>query len=409
MVFCFLHQTAINQGTGLDIYAIKLNDINNRGPIKLEAPLNSEYDDFGFVINSNKEFGFLTSSRPGSGSDDIYQISFTPKYITLSGKVINKLNKEPIKNANIIVSPAAHINEILTDAEGKFTVKVEKDKIEQVTATKNGFKNNSVNIEESTSVMIELQPEIMLKLSVKDGDTKDLLKKVNILINNREFISDASGMVNLELDGNNEYYIRGTLNGYLDNSLTLKTKDEPSTLNETLLMYKSEVKKSFVLDNIYYDFDKWDILPQSALELDKLVLILKENPGLKVELGSHTDSRGSANYNMKLSQKRSESAVNYIVSKGISKKRISAKGYGETLPYIKNAKTEEEHHMNRRTTFTILEISTNDPVSKSVNQMSTKSDLTISNVDNIKGTNYRIQFHASSNEIDLKEKIPGID
>jgi outer membrane protein OmpA-like peptidoglycan-associated protein len=114
------------------------------------------------------------------------------------------------------------------------------------------------------------------------------------------------------------------------------------------------------MENIFYDYDKWDILPESEIELNKLVEIMNDNPSWKVELGSHTDARGSDSYNEKLSQKRSDSAVNYIVNKGISKNRITAKGYGETqlINRCKNGVecSDEEHRQNRRTEFKILEM-----------------------------------------------------
>ena len=114
------------------------------------------------------------------------------------------------------------------------------------------------------------------------------------------------------------------------------------------------------LQNIFYDFDKWDILPESEVELNKLIKIMNDNPSWKVELGSHTDSRGSDKYNVKLSQKRSDSAVGYIIENGISKDRIIAKGYGETQLVNKCSNgvkcTDAEHRQNRRTEFTILEM-----------------------------------------------------
>ena len=116
----------------------------------------------------------------------------------------------------------------------------------------------------------------------------------------------------------------------------------------------------FVMENIYYDFDKWDILPESEIELDKLVKVMNDNPSWKVELGSHTDCRGNDAYNEKLSQKRSDSAVNYIVNSGIQKDRIIAKGYGESMLVNECDDgvqcTEEQHRKNRRTEFKILEM-----------------------------------------------------
>jgi outer membrane protein OmpA-like peptidoglycan-associated protein len=120
------------------------------------------------------------------------------------------------------------------------------------------------------------------------------------------------------------------------------------------------VGQKFVMENIFYDFDKWDILPESEMELNKLIKIMNDNPSWKVELGSHTDSRGSDSYNETLSQKRSDSAVGYIIKNGINENRIIAKGYGESqlVNHCKNGVecTDEEHRQNRRTEFKILEM-----------------------------------------------------
>ena len=113
------------------------------------------------------------------------------------------------------------------------------------------------------------------------------------------------------------------------------------------------VNVKIALKNIYYDYDKWDILPESARELDLLVSLMQENPEMQVKLGSHTDSRGTKIYNQRLSQKRAESAVNYVVSKGIIRERITATGYGESELLNKCADgvtcTPQEHRENRRT------------------------------------------------------------
>jgi outer membrane protein OmpA-like peptidoglycan-associated protein len=123
-----------------------------------------------------------------------------------------------------------------------------------------------------------------------------------------------------------------------------------------LVLEKIAKDARFVLENVYYDLDKWDIRPDAALELDKLVTVLEDNPELKIELSSHTDARQSDEYNQTLSQRRAQSAVDYIVSRGIDRERLVAKGYGESQLIIKDAQTEEEHQVNRRTEFRILEI-----------------------------------------------------
>jgi OOP family OmpA-OmpF porin len=118
------------------------------------------------------------------------------------------------------------------------------------------------------------------------------------------------------------------------------------------------LNKEIRIENIYYDFDKWNIRPDAALELDKLVQILKENPTIWIVLGSHTDSRGDDAYNQRLSQNRADSAVEYIINRGIDKNRITAKGYGETrlLNRCSNGVkcSIAEHQLNRRTEFTIV-------------------------------------------------------
>ena len=107
---------------------------------------------------------------------------------------------------------------------------------------------------------------------------------------------------------------------------------------------------------IYYNFDKYDIRDDAKVELDKIVKIMNENPEVKIELGSHTDCRGSSSYNMRLSKKRAKSAANYIAERITNPERITSKGYGETIA-VNDCKcskcSKEEHQKNRRTEFII--------------------------------------------------------
>ena len=120
------------------------------------------------------------------------------------------------------------------------------------------------------------------------------------------------------------------------------------------------IDKPIVLENIYYDFDKWNIREDAAIELDKLVKLLKDNPTIDIEMGSHTDTRGSDKYNQRLSERRAFSAVQYLVYAGIDPKRLTWKGYGETI--LRNECfndvqcSEEEHQLNRRTEFKVTKI-----------------------------------------------------
>jgi len=115
--------------------------------------------------------------------------------------------------------------------------------------------------------------------------------------------------------------------------------------------------KEIEIPNIYYDYDKATLRPESKVVLDSLVLFFTQNKAIDIEIGSHTDSRGSDEYNLKLSQARAQSVVDYLIEKGISKDRLIARGFGETRPVngcVNNIKcTEEEHQKNRRTTFRV--------------------------------------------------------
>jgi len=133
--------------------------------------------------------------------------------------------------------------------------------------------------------------------------------------------------------------------------------DEINTINLTVSLDKIYFGKEIVLKNIYYDYDKWTLRDESIPTLNELYLILKNNPGYKIKIGSHTDCRGEEEYNQILSQKRAASVVDYLIGKGISKDRLESVGYGKTNLIEKcNCEdcTEQQHQKNRRTTFEIL-------------------------------------------------------
>ena len=153
--------------------------------------------------------------------------------------------------------------------------------------------------------------------------------------------------------------LKGTKDGYLTQELLTEVSTTAGdTVQIALLFDKNELDRAVVLENIYYDLDKWYIRPDAATELDKLATLLKNNPKVKIEMSAHTDSRESAQYNMALSERRAKAAVDYLVSKGIDRSRLKAKGYGKSR--LVNGCTdgvecsEEEHQLNRRTEFKII-------------------------------------------------------
>ncbi len=174
--------------------------------------------------------------------------------------------------------------------------------------------------------------------------------------------SDSAGQFTYSLAPNSDYTVVANQKGKFSQTELLSTTglDRNVIMFVTLNLKLCDIDKDkvFELKNILYDFNKADIRPDAALMLDNLVTILQQNPSMFIELSSHTDSRGSDAYNLKLSDRRAKSAVTYLISKGIDQKRLVARGYWETRLVNRCANgvscTEEEHQQNRRTEIKVL-------------------------------------------------------
>jgi OOP family OmpA-OmpF porin len=124
-------------------------------------------------------------------------------------------------------------------------------------------------------------------------------------------------------------------------------------IHKDLYLVPIEIGQIVRLNNVFFDFDKWDLRAESFVELDRVVKLLNENPTIEIEMSAHTDSRGSDEYNFKLSDNRAKSVMEYIISKGISPTRITSQGYGETKPVATND-TDDGRQLNRRVEFKIM-------------------------------------------------------
>jgi len=218
------------------------------------------------------------------------------------------------------------------------------------------------------SYLLKPAPTFAFEGTVYDKRTNQIIPNSTVTLNKINgkpvtTLSDANGKFTFTLAEKSNYKLRGEKTGYLSDNQTLTTlrADPAVTIRKDLFLDKIELNKAIKLENIYYDFDQSYIREDAGDELDKLIKILKENPTIEIELGSHTDSRGNDAYNMALSQRRADAAVQYIVDIGdIDPHRIKAKGYGETrlLNRCKNGVgcSEEEHQMNRRTEFKITKM-----------------------------------------------------
>jgi outer membrane protein OmpA-like peptidoglycan-associated protein len=207
----------------------------------------------------------------------------------------------------------------------------------------------------------------MVSGCVKDKMTQEPVSGATVFLLNSEsgkvlvIKTNLNGCFKTPVKKGIHYLVKAMQNGYIADCLSfifdVSQPQNNLSIPRDLLLDQLSVNRKFKLENIYYDFDKWFIRKDAEPSLNTLVRIMKEN-AINVELGSHTDSRGSDEYNLRLSQHRAESAVQYIILAGIDASRITAHGYGETQLVNKCSNgipcSDAEHQANRRTEFKII-------------------------------------------------------
>jgi len=175
---------------------------------------------------------------------------------------------------------------------------------------------------------------------------------------------DETGHYSFEVEAKKQYKIMAEKENYFSKAIYVNTDDlarVDSLVNPTICLKHFEIGKPIILKDIYYDFDKATLRPQSLIVLDTVVAIMLDNPNIIIEMSAHTDSKGKDAYNIKLSQRRAQSCVDYLISRGISTSRMIAKGYGKTRPIAPNTLPDgkdnpEGRQLNRRTEFKVLRV-----------------------------------------------------
>ena len=160
---------------------------------------------------------------------------------------------------------------------------------------------------------------------------------------NEKVLAKKDGTYRVELERDIRYVMMASARGYLNQNFELKTG--PEEKNETYIVdfYRSPISKPVVIENIFYDFDKATLRPESQKALDEMIKMLNDNPNVTIELGAHTDRKGSDQYNERLAQRRAQSVVDYLIAGGIEKERLEAKGYGESVPKVINKKMAKNY------------------------------------------------------------------
>jgi outer membrane protein OmpA-like peptidoglycan-associated protein len=280
---------------GLDLFSSSINNGNYLDALNLGESINSEKDDFAFVVVDSLETGYVSSNR--SGIDNIYTFEriSTDRVYYIEGLVTDKVSGKLLPNTTVTLfdEEGNIISEMITGEDARYKLETEP--------------NRSYSVE-------GFQPKYIPELEF--FDTND--------------------------SGNIEFNIELEIESYKDAEEIVTDDEYGNTFIE--------------LENIYFDFAKWDIKPQAARTLDVLVDLLKKYPRMEIQLGAHTDSRAGFEFNMDLSQKRAQATLEYLVDNGISRTRLTSKGYGETKPLVPCGDdcTEIEFSINRRCEFLIL-------------------------------------------------------
>lgn len=286
---------------GLDIYVAKKDTNGNiKTVVNLGEPINTPKDDFTFIVDEKTKTGYFSSNRDGgSGSDDIYKF----------------IQEDPEPVCEVVV------NGVVTD---KDSGEILPGALVSIYNTNNELVNSmKVGAEANYSFVVECQSGYFLRASKELYNPSEKLIKTPIVS---------------------------------------KTMSVPLKLEKTIkkALVGQDLGKILNLNPIYFDFDKYNIRYDASVELAKVIEVMKEYPTMKIDVRSHTDSRGNDEYNRILSSNRNKSTIDYIIAKGaIDSSRLTGKGYGESQlvnKCINGAScSEEEHQLNRRSEFIIVE------------------------------------------------------
>jgi len=318
---------------GNDIWRVAIKDNDTYGtPENLGARVNTEGNEQFPYITDDDVLYFSSSARPGLGGLDVFSIKIDQDEEAQNvGKPVNSEKDDFSFSFNT------------TKNIGFFSSN--RDKSDDI------YMAHPVCAVESTIVVTNA-----ITTEVVEGATVVILDDKNNSIESKT--SNAKGEVAYLLECEKEYHLQVTKEGYESGVFTID-KNKGGKLNVPAPLNPIEViiqPTQIVLNPIYFEFNKSNVTQEGAFELDKLVQVMQSNPELVILAKSHTDNRGSATYNMNLSERRAKATAQYVISKGIAATRISAKGFGETEPTVdcKEACTEEEHAQNRRSEFLIV-------------------------------------------------------
>ena len=328
---------------GSDIYVSHLQQNGKWSePENLGPEINTVGDESApFIHADNQTLYFTSTGLQGYGEEDLF--------------VVRKGNDgkwgKP-ENLGYPINTIEHEGTLFIAADGK-TAYYASDRND----SKGGLDIYSFELRED----VRPAKTLWVKGKVFDKQTSAGLPSTVELIDlaSKQIISrvqtDETGNYLITLPVGKDYAFNVNRRGYLfySDNYSLKEKAPDSTYEKNIPLQPIEVNAAIVLRNIFFDVNKYELKPESQIELDKVVQLLQDNPAVKIQIEGHTDNVGSATDNQKLSENRAKSVVSYLNSKGISLTRLIAKGFGATKPIADNS-TEEGRAQNRRTELKII-------------------------------------------------------
>ena len=323
---------------GTDIYVCHRKDTSEWStPVNLKE-LNTEGEERSPGIDESNHIYFSSDGRIGMGGLDIFAAKI------ISGKIT-----EPINQGYPVNSPQYDFSYYPVNSSKGF---LSSNRIE-------GLGEDDIYSFQEQMLTLKLTGKVFRK-NTNEPLANAIVKLSKATGQSVMVHTDEDGSFKFDLDKAMEYRLTGDKTGFIGDAENFNTKNysASTTLHKNLYLDMVVINKPIKLENIYYNFNQSTIRPDAALELNKLIHIMKENPTIWIDLNSHTDSRGTDGYNLQLSERRAKAAVQYIISAGIEKNRIMANGYGETqlLNRCKNGIkcASFEHELNRRTEFEIV-------------------------------------------------------
>lgn len=373
LYFASARQAPGRQG-GTDIYkTTRMDDtwMNWSSPENLGKPINTSALDYYFTIDAQGNVYTSRANKAMEGAQlDLYMLVPKTFKIILTGVVLNEKDQQPLVADVELTVKDKEPSKIRTNTTGKFESKLSETTSIAVSAKSEGFQPKSQNIAvpllmRDTTIYVELllkpiPKKLILAGSVFDKKTDQLIPGSKLDISVRgdkktafKLVAEKGGYER-EIPKIGRYIITASAEGYLNTTDSVEVESTENTpVVKDIYLVPIEVGVTVRLKNIYFDFDKTTLKKESFTELNKVVEFLKQNESVEIEIAGHTDNKGSDDYNANLSQGRSQSVVDYLISQGIDSNRLSAHGYGESKPIDTND-TDDGRANNRRVEFTVL-------------------------------------------------------